>query len=693
LKRARWLVAAVLLAGCYDLDGLPRLYAGDGGTGDGSTDGGPAAHTLSLVAGAIGGHGAAEGIGPDARLDAPTGLCKSGSDVYIVDSNSATVWKLKDGGSTLVAGRPYQPGFADGAAEVARFSSPRNCVVVGDDLFLTDWGNSIVRHLQLSTGMVLTLAGVPAMYGVADGPPPTGRLGYPNGITYLGSALYVADQGNHAIVRIDPATGTITTIAGNFNPGYVDNTDGASARFNAPIGLTSDGNSTLYVTDQNNRVVRRISTMAPYPVALVAGVPGMSASMNGLALQAQFIAPISVDLRAGFLYVGDDSTVRTIDLAAGQVATLAGSPVHGPDDGPIGTAHFGAALGVLALDGGDLLVADNDNGLVRRISGGTSGIVSTELGLYRRAGLVDAAGGQARFISPQQLLPVAGAVLVADSGNHVLRQLDASGEVTTVAGTGAEGHADGAARTLATFGAPVGLALGDDGTIYVSDTFFHDIRAFHDGSVTTVAGDPSGKAGFANGVGAGASFNSPVGLAVVGTTLYVADSFNDAVRRIDLPTGTVSTFVDGTKALTPSCSGSGLRPWGLIADPARGRLYVSAASSCSVAVIALDSGKVTPLTGGRRGTADGGPMEAQFDAPSTMAFDGNQLVVADRIAGLLRTVDVTSGQTGTLLGVPERHGVRLAPAAPRLNLPEGLAYFGGALLVVAPSENAVLQLR
>src|SRR5688500_17241316 len=143
-----------------------------------------------------------------------------------------------------------------------------------------------------------------------------------------------------------------------------------------------------------------------------------------------------------------------------------------------------------------------------------------------------------------------GNLLVADTGSHTIRKVSSEGQVTILAGVeNTRGMADGPVLG-ATFNAPVGVAIAGDGTIYVSDTYNDRIRVIRDGVVSTIAGS---ERGFADGVGSSAMFDTPLGLAMWGDSLLIADSGNGRIRLLD-SSGVVHTLagsdrrdlVDGT---------------------------------------------------------------------------------------------------------------------------------------------------
>jgi len=220
------------------------------------------------------------------------------------------------------------------------------------------------------------------------------------------------------------------------------------------------------------------------------------------------------------------------------VSVLAGSGQTGVRDGAAEHARFSDPFGVAASADGSIYVADaGDAQRIRRIA--PDGTVSTMAG--GEAGYADGASTVARFNTPSGLaLDAAGAVLVADTGNNAIRRVTPDGTVSTLAGDTVSGYRDGPSGS-AQFNGPVGIAVDSRGRVIVADTYNDRIRAIApDGTVTTIAG--SGRQGWADGRAEEAQFDTPCGVAVdAASNIYVADTGNAAIRKIS-PEGIVTTI-------------------------------------------------------------------------------------------------------------------------------------------------------
>ena len=275
---------------------------------------------------------------------------------------------------------------------------------------------------------------------------------------------------------------------------------------------------------------------------------------------SNFNNPMDVAVDAsGNVYVADtyNNKIRKITLA-GIVTTLAGSGIVGATDG-IGTAaSFNTPQGLAIDSSGNVYVADSFNNKIRKIT--VAGVVTTLAG-SGIDGAADGVGSSASFGGPTDVaVDGSGNVYVADDFNHKIRKITPAGLVSTFAGNNTAGAADGIG-TAASFNFPHYLAVDNFGNVYVSDSGNNKIRKISStGEVTTLAG--TGTAGSVDGPGTIASFNVPRGVAVdaVGN-VYIADSSNNKIRKIsqlgysispNLPSGLIFDNTTGTISGTPT---------------------------------------------------------------------------------------------------------------------------------------------
>jgi len=559
-------------------------------------------------------NGSADGPALSASFWNMSGIARdSAGTLYIVDGSNLTIRKLQGGNVTTIAGSPGQWGSTDGNGAAARFYYPCGIAVDGTgNLFVNDAYGQTVRKIT-PAGDVSTFAGLFNSAGTADGSGATARFHNPQGITIDSSGnLYLTDTGSDTIRRITSA-GLVSTVAGS--PGQEGSTDatGAAARFIAPGGITVDGSGNLYVADTYASTIRRIS-----PSAAVATIAGTAAPQglwaDGAAHAARFFSPWGLVLDAsGNAYLTDqlNHAVRKL-TSSGQVSTLAGQPgIPGSLDGSAASASFNMPAGLALAPNGDLYIADSGNHVIRRLS--ASGTVSTLAGLAGSPGSADGNGVAARFNSPAGLvLDSSGRLLVADSGNHTIRRVDSSGNVTTFSGqAGVSGELDGP-RAGALFSSPQGLAFDRDGNLFIADGGNASVRRISSaGWVETLAGGHSGQMGSTDGLGTKAQFYFPQGIAVDSEGfVYIADTFNDTLRRIS-PQGRVTT-IGGEEETNSLMDGIGSAsrfsmPVGLAID-ASNRLWVADSYNNTI----------------RRGGAVSG-LRANFDGEPTAFVEGGPL--------------------------------------------------------------------
>lgn len=321
--------------------------------------------------------------------------------------------------------------------------------------------------------------------------------------------------------------GTVGNVAGTGLAGFYDS-QAIAAEFNNPYGVAVDTTGIVYVADSSNNRIRKISTSGV--VSTLAG-NGTAGYVDGLGASAQFNGPLDVTVGpGGIVYVGDigNHRIRTISVA-GVVSTLAGSGVAGFADGTGTAAQFNSPRG-LALDtGGNLYVADDGNHRIRKIT--PAGVVSTLAG-SGAAAFADGTGASASFNRPLHVaVDSSDNVYVTDNLNRRIRKMTPAGVVSTLAGSGIAGYADGAGAS-ASFNIPVGIAVTTAGTVYVGDFGNHRIRAISaTGVVSTLAGD--GIASYLDGSLLTARFNYPSDVALAQNgALYVADTSNHRIRGL-----------------------------------------------------------------------------------------------------------------------------------------------------------------
>ncbi len=474
--------------------------------------------------------------------------------VYSASDQQISRWR-PDGTMSVLAGAFHEPGNADGTGTQARFEWPAAIAVDAlGNVYVADrnlddhetcrcqawevYGSSIRKVSP--DGVVTTLAGIRGLRGHVDGAGSTARFMAIRGLAIdRDGQLLVADAGDHSIRRVS-ADGVVSTVVGR--PGLPGRTDGSAidAQFNAPVGVTAATDGSVYVTEVNNFTLRRIATDGT--VSTVAGLAPDTGSADGRGAEARFNRPLGIaGDAAGNVFVADtgNHTIRKV-TPEGVTTTVAGRAGQaGLVDGPVAQALFNTPTSVAVDVDGNLYMADHDNQRVRRI--GRDGMVTT---LFDFKALTAFGGGNPVLSLPLSLaLARDGALLVADHGQNRIHRIAPGGAIGTLAGhilspVFREGAHDGVGQG-ATFAGPLGLAVGSDGLVYVADvTAVRKISP--DLAVSTFVG---GDYGYVDALGIAARFNGVAGVAVDASgSVLVADRGNRLVRKVT-PTATVTTLV------------------------------------------------------------------------------------------------------------------------------------------------------
>jgi uncharacterized protein (TIGR03437 family) len=352
-------------------------------------------------------------------------------------------------------------------------------------------------------------------------------------------------------------TYTIYTVAGNGTQGPSgDNGPATSAQLNWPEGVAVDPAGNLYIADNFNNRIRKVSNGVITTVA-GDGAQGFSGD-NGPAASAQLYGPTGVAVdSAGNVYIADAENARIREVSKGVITTVAGNGSFGfsGDNGPATSAQLYGPWGVAVGSAGNLYIADEVNNRIRRVS---NGVITTVAG----NGAPGFSGDNGPATSAQLYGPcgvavdAAGNLYIADTYNQRIRKVS-NGVITTVAGNGTYGFSgDNGPATSAQLKGPWGVALDSAGNLYIADTSSLRIRKVSNGVIATVAGN--GTFGFSgdSGPATGAQLYGPTGVAVDSAgNLYIADEFNDRVRLLT-PVGQCTYSVSPTTLQAPASGGN-----------------------------------------------------------------------------------------------------------------------------------------
>jgi sugar lactone lactonase YvrE len=347
--------------------------------------------------------------------------------------NLAAPVPVKPAAPTVAA----KPITADSLPIHVTLDNPRGVAVdASGKVYVSDFSGAVIYQVSLTPP--LSAVAIPAP-GTQPPPPNSAFSGPCEMAVDAQGNLYVADADNHVIRKIlasksGPPTEMIV-LAGNVGVSGTEDGTGPAARFGTPTAVAVDAVGNVYVADNQNATIRRITPAGV--VTTLAGKAGATGNVDGTGADARFNTPrgIAVD-KAGNIFVADEgnSNIRKI-TPAGVVTTFAGSAAETAfKDGPAKDATFGAPRGLCVDASGNVFVADTNNNLVRKIT--PDGTVSTFAGQIS-GGMSDGTGTAARFSGLRAIAADAsGNLYVADSDNGAVRKITPTGVVTTViAGT------------------------------------------------------------------------------------------------------------------------------------------------------------------------------------------------------------------------------------------------------------------
>lgn len=654
------------------------------------------AGVVTTVAGSPGVAGSTDGTGSAALFSNPSGIAiTSDGNIYIADETNNRIRKMTPAAVvTTFAGNNI--GFQDGTGIAAKFNFPTAIAAdAGDNLYVADYLNHSIRKIT-PAAVVTTLAG-DGTEGSADGVGAAAQFAFPSGIAPEGSDLYITDGTNNTIRKITSA-GVVTTIAGAV--GTSDTTDGigGAARFNTPFDIVNAGGGAFYITEPVNFTIRKMSNItvltgtpdsldgALYDIVLevtdnVITTPVQQAFRihaywdNKTPLSADSGVTLLEDLfhlfrhnefpfsdtnlldtlnkimvtalpTAGDLYVDadlsftmDSAELVTLnqEILKADLSKLIYQPEPDSNGTPYNSFQFRVSDGAVYSDNSYTMSLNvNPVNDIPVITSTPTTVLNMNTIYTYWIRTIDGGDGDNITITTESDLPS-------------WLNLSEARDVTTFVGTpGVSGYADGPGLTTLLY-SPCGVAVTATGIVYISDSYNHLIRKVDPfGNVTTFAGQ-EGSAGFTDGCGTAAQFNTPMGLTVdIEGNVYVADYENHAIRKIT-PEGCVSTLAGtGTEGYSDGEYAEFGFPCGVVADDS-GNVYVADKANNTIRQITAD-GEVSTIAGtpGNTGNADGTGPNAQFDTPMGIALDTNgTLYVADMNNGTIREI-ATDGTVSTL---------------------------------------------
>lgn len=509
------------------------------------------------------GNGGYEGDGTaatSALLNEPAGISVDDSFLYIADrlNNRIRVINRMSGDISTALG---DGSNSDSNGLPATISSPFDVAVDSrGNLYFTSPTISNVRRQNVSDATVETIAGTGSAGFNGDNAATESSLASPRGVAVdRGGNLFITDTGNLRIRRVEAASAfnLITTIAGTTQGYSGDGGAATAAQLDDPFGISVDLKGNVAFSDRSNLRIRQveagtglIETIAGDPMASPNtgdGGPAVDAGISG-------VTDVAFD-PAGDLYIADrlDRVVRKVDASTGIIRRFAGDGTTGfsGDGGLALEASINLPSGLFFDSKGFLLIAEDTNHVIRQVNLNTN-IVSTIAG-DNSAGYSgdDVAATSSSLQAPFSMVRDSeGNLLIADTMNHRIRQVDAvTGVITTIAGTGVAGFTgDEDLAVSAQIDSPMGLAIDADDNLFVADTGNHAIRWIEKttGFIYTLAGDGSAALKGDGGDSQAARLDSPTSLSFDSEgNLYFTDSGNHRVRRIENVGVPVTLLADG----------------------------------------------------------------------------------------------------------------------------------------------------
>jgi sugar lactone lactonase YvrE len=472
--------------------------------------------------------------------------------------------------------------------------------------------------------------------GTVDGQGLGARFQHPSNITSDGKSLYVVDFYNKTIRKIAVETGAVSTLAGSTKrEAYANDTKitdgtGDAALFAYPGAIATDG-VFVFVADYYGSTIRKIEI----ETGVVTTLFGSIERTKGLKSSHDIVDLVNV---AGLatdgtdLFFSEQNMLKKLRIANGEISRIAGTPETGSADGTGSQASFNNPQGI-CLVGGSILVADTGNNLIRKVDLGT-GKVTTIAG-SGSSGEVDGIGTRSKFNGPTSLTSNGKDVLVNDSGNNCIRRIELeSGSVTTVKALLRTNTADYKRQQSFLFSLEKQDIVEVGDYVFVTDDRNNRIWRTNIQTAESVVFAGSDSFGSRDGIGSGSGFSDPFSLVVNKGSIYVTD--DGSLRRIDIASHAVTTLATSIG-----------RGYGITSDGQSVFLSIDN----RIQRYALNNGRLTALAGGpRNGSANGIGELASFSSPGGIASDGVHVFVADTQNNLIRSIDIKSGLVRTLAG-------------------------------------------
>jgi sugar lactone lactonase YvrE len=652
----------------------------------------PSTNALTVFAGiGIQGGGGDGGAATKAELIGPSALAvDSSGNVYIADGNKIRE-VTTDGNINTIAGKragcpiSWDTCGDGGPAVDAQLNLPQALFADSSgNLYIADTGDDRIRFI--SNGTITTVAGeghvcTGPRFTCGDGGPATQAwLDLPRGVVVDGSGnIFIGDTRDQRIRYVTKSSGIISTIVGSGK--FCSKPTGScgdggpllSAELYNPAGLKLDGSGNLYIADSLDNKIRLVTFGSTPSISTIVGngVRGFAGD-QGAAKSAEMDVPLDLVLdSAGHLDIADSGNQRIRQVVSGTINTVAGGGLGGDGGAPLSATLANSITVAWDQKGTNYYIADAANNRIRMVTPGTGSTISTVAGTGDMGYSGDGQTAlNATLNAPNGVaIDAAGDIFIADTGNQVVREVNASGVITTVAGNGNSCFprtgvcGDGGKAIDATMDSPTSVAVDGNGNLYIADYSGCRVRAVNtSGIINTIAGTGNCNYSGDGGPGNKARVQFPYAVAAdPAGNVYIADSKNNRIRCVigaaagcggsNDAIGTIITYAFNGNATFKGDGGPALKaamqdPLEVALDPA-GNLFVGGgvdqvvrridAVSQTVATVAGNPND--PTNGGFGG--DGGPaLQALLNNLGLAVNSAQELLIADTGNNRIRVVNM-----------------------------------------------------